>query len=53
MASAAGLASLLRFFVVAKLCPLWGKSKPCLPNYGKLLPIYYLEMITATPLSYP
>jgi hypothetical protein len=32
MASMTGLVSLLRLFIVAKLCPLWGKSKPCVPK---------------------
>jgi hypothetical protein len=37
MASTAGLASLLRLFVVVKLCPLWGKSKPCLPKSWQII----------------
>jgi hypothetical protein len=57
MANIASLASLLRLFVDAKLCPLWGKSKSCLPKswqiMAQLLPIYYLEKITAPPLSHP
>jgi hypothetical protein len=37
MASSAGLTSMLRLFVVAKLCPLWGKSKPCLPKSWQII----------------
>ena len=33
----AGLASLLRLFVDAKLCPLWGKSKSCLPKSWQII----------------
>tara|TARA_B110000305_G_scaffold79437_1_gene89386 strand:- start:303 stop:611 length:309 start_codon:yes stop_codon:yes gene_type:complete len=57
MASMAGLASLLRLFIAVKLCPLWGKSKSCLPKSWQIiaqsLPIYYLKKITAAPLSRP
>jgi hypothetical protein len=57
MANLAGFASLLHLLVDAKLCPLWGKSKSCLPKswqiMAQLLPIYYLEKIIAAPLSRP
>jgi hypothetical protein len=57
MASTAGLAGLSRLSVDAKLFPLWGKSKSCLPKswqiVTQLLPIYYLEKITAASLSRP
>jgi hypothetical protein len=33
----ASVASQLRFFIVAKLCPLWGKSKSCLPKSWQII----------------
>jgi len=57
MVNIAGLASLMSLFIGVKLCPLWGKSKSCLPKswqiMAQLLSIYYLEKITAAPLSRP